>query len=186
MLSRILNITILFISINLFAQKDFKFQFTDEYLNLLKNKFNIEKNEVYYFDSANDSAYIGRISILMFMKGTMMTTIDEIREKEGNICNDEKFLRLLTVNRINDALTENKNLTSSFFRNIESGAIYNTENQLTAVFLFSYKVGKRGLQCIKHKKYLEALNVKCIILTFDENEIKELNNEKSTKLVKGK
>ena len=186
MLNKILNFALLLISINLTGQEKLKFQSKSDYLTFMNDKFSIEKSDLYYFDAVNDSANIGRISILIFMKGTMMSTVDEIREKEGNLCNNKKFMELLTIDRINNSLTENKSLASSFYRNIQTNEVYNTENQLTAIFLFSYQFGKNGLQYIKHKKYLEDLNIKCIILTLDESEIKGISNEKSTKLVKAK
>jgi hypothetical protein len=111
--------------------------------------------------------------------------VDEIIEKEGNVCDPKKFLQFLTLERINNSLTENKNLATSFFRNIDTNTIHSSENQLTAVFLFSYQFGKEGLQNFKYKKYLEDLNIKCILVTLDDAEINGISNSKSTKLTRG-
>jgi len=181
MLIKNLTLAFLFSSVFLFAQKELKFQSKSDYLSFMAAKFDIEKSDLYYFNSVSDSAYIGRVSPVIFMKGTMMVTEEEIREKEGNVCNPEKFLKLLTLERISSHLTENKNLATSFFRNIETDAIHDTANQLTAIFVFSYQFGKRGLTYIKHKEYLDKLNIKSIILTADDAEINGISNKRSTK-----
>ena len=183
MLNRYLILIFILTCTNLFAQKKLKFQSKEDYLNFLNLKFDIEKSNVYSHGAVNDSAYIGRVSLMVFVKGSMMTTVEEMQEKEKNLCPPKKFMNFITTQRIEDEFTKNIHVPNIFFKNIETSSNIFFDNNITALFFFSYKFGKNGLQYYKNKEYLEKLNIKCIIVTLDESEINGLANKKSEKVI---
>ncbi len=167
----------------IYGQKELKFNNKNDYLNFLEKKFDIERNNVYTYEAYNDSTFLGKYSSVIFLKGTNITTIEEVRNIDNNICPPKKFFSNLLIEKIEKSFSEDKKMKSIFFKSLYDNSILVSNDDLIAVFLFSYKLGNSGLQYYKQKHFLEKLNVKCIVLTIDEEDIGELQNFKSTKVV---
>lgn len=168
----------------IFSQNVVKFKTKIEYLTFLEKKFNIEKKNVYLFESENDSTYFGKYSSVIFLKGNNIATIEDIRDIDKNICSPKKFFTNLTVEKIEQAFTNDKKLNSIFFKNLfDNSILYNNDKDIIAIFLFTHQLGNIGLQYYKHKYFIEKLDITCIIMTLDEAEIQDLSNNYSTKVV---
>jgi hypothetical protein len=183
MLSKFVILTCLILPLILKAQNDLKFESKESYLAFLKSKFDINKSDVFYHGVLNDSAYFGRVSLMVFTKGSMMTTVEEMQEREKSLCSPKTFMKYLTIQRIENAFTENKHLSAHFFKNIATDSTYTANDNITALFFYSYKFKSKGLQYFRHKEYLEKLNIKCIMVSLDEAEIKGLANNNSQKVI---
>jgi len=178
-----LIIVFCFVCSYIFGQKDLKFNSKNDYLNFLEKKFDIEKNNVHSYEAHNDSTFLGKYSSVIFLRGTKITTIEEVRNIDNNICPPKKFFSNLSIEKIEKSFTEDKKLKSIFFKNLYDNSIIVSNEDLIAIFLFSYKLGNSGLQYYKQKHFLEKLNIKCIVLTIDEADVVELQNSNSTKVV---
>jgi hypothetical protein len=183
---KIKNLIFLFflmISLNGISQKEISFETKKHYLSFLKEEFNINPNYVYEFYALNDTTYIGNLSSLLFIKGTQMTTIDSIIKQNQNLCPPKKLLDNLSVEKIENSFFENTKLSFMSYKNLEDNTIIESPKELTALFLFTYKLGKTGLQYIRYKDALEKLNIRCLIITLDEAYIQEISNKNSTRIV---
>lgn len=167
----------------IFGQNELKFNNNNDYLNFLEKKFDIEKNDVYTFEAYNDSTFLGKYSSVIFLKGTKITTIEEVRNIDNNICPPKKFFSNLLIEKIEKSFSEDKKLSSIFFKNLYDNSTLVSNDDLIAIFLFSYKLGNSGLRYYKQKHFLEKLNIKCIVLTIDEADVGELQNINNTKVV---
>ena len=148
----------------------------------LKNKFNINEKDVFQLDSNIENAHLGKYSSIVFLNGIKITTVEDIRALNDNNCNEKKFLKNLTVERIDSTMVENKKIENIFFRNLINNTIISSQNEKIAVFFFTYKLGNAMLNYYEHKKYVENLGFKCILLTMDDFDIADLKKPNSTKL----
>jgi hypothetical protein len=153
-----------------------------EYLSFLEKRYKIDKTNVYLFESKNDTTFLGKYSSVIFLKGTKISTIEEVRKIDKNICPPKKFFTNLLTEKIEESFTEDKKLSSIYFRSLYDNSIINNDDTLIAIFLYSYKLGNAGLTYYKQKHLLENLNIKCIVLTLDEAEIGDLQHLNSTKV----
>jgi hypothetical protein len=170
----------LFTTFQLLAQNNQKFSTKQEYLTYLNKKFKIEATDVYIFDALDEQAYLGKYSSVVFINGTKISTMEEIRAIDENNCAPKKFFTNLTLERIEKVFTNEPQLATVFFRNLADDSILETTNQTIALFFFSYQLGSSGLQYYKHKKALEDLNIKCILLSIDGADIAELDQSEQT------
>lgn len=166
-----------------FSQNNHKFATKQEYLNYLEKEYKIQPNEVYLFDAIDQQAYLGKYASIVFLNGTKITSIDEIRAVDGNICSPKKFMSNLTSSRIEKAYTVDPQLATVFFRNLADDSVLETTKQTIALFFFSYQLGALSLQYYKHKRALENLNIKCILLCLDSANIAELDINQQTPII---
>lgn len=166
-----------------FGQNDAKFKTTQEYLTFLEKKFDIDRSNVYQYDAYNDSTYLGKYSSVIFLKGTKIATMEDVRNIDQNICPPKKFFLNLSLNAIEKAFQEDNKLTSIFFKNLNDNSIVENTGETIAIFLFTHKVGHSGLRYYKQRELLEKLNIKCFLVTGDEYEIADLRGPDSTEVI---
>ena len=184
MLNKLIILACLITSLNLFSQDKLKFQSKSEYLNFLEKKYNIQKSNVYYFKDYDYYAFVDNVSLCVFVKGNKMITAQDMAKKEGNIHRPKKYFSLLTRERVNSALVENTELYPDILKNIETDIGYDFSKQLTALFLYSHQMGSMGLKFYNYRDNLEKLNIKCILVSLDEAEIKGISNANSIQVKK--
>ena len=180
---KIIFLLIVFPLSNLFSQKQIDFENKDKYLNYVEDNFKIKKNLMHYINVSNDSSYILSPSIVTFIKGTKMATIENIQEKLQSLCPPKKLFKNLTINQIEDTFEVNNKLLNYSYTNLQTDKPYIEKGSITAVFLFTYKLGINGLQFIKHIDLLEKLGIECIIVTLDEADIISLKHYNPTKVI---
>ena len=184
MWNKYLIVTFLLIASNCFAQKNFKFQSKGDYLNYINKKFDITKSDVFYFNTNDYSLLIDINFPMIFVRGNKMITPQNMAKKEGINTRPKKFFTTLSKTRILNALEVNNDLSPTILKSIETDIVYDFSEQLTALFIFSHQMGQLGLKFYKYKEDLEKLDVKCIILTLDEAEIKGISTKNSIQVNK--
>jgi hypothetical protein len=165
------------------SQNNQKFKTKQEYLHYLEKEFKIQPTDVYVFDALDEQAYLGKYSSVVFINGTKITTIEEIRDIDKNVCPPKKFFSNLTLETLEKTYAAEHQLATTFFRNLADDSILKSDEQTIALFFFSYQLGWSGLQYYKHKKVLEKLHIKCILMTIDGAEIAELDPSQQTPII---
>lgn len=148
------------------AQENFNTK--EEYLNYVNEQFDILPEDIFH---VSNSGFISaeQLSILMFFKGNSFTTLEKVT---GNaLCPPKRLVRQFDINDIESSLRASNSHEKIVFKNMMTGEDFIPKtDEIIAVYLFSYTLGKHALLYINQKdKIADKYNVKNIILSIDNN-----------------
>ncbi len=146
------------------AQENFNTK--EEYLNYVNEQFDILPEDIFYV-SDSDFISVEQLSILMFFKGNSFTTLEKVT---GNaLCPPKRLIRQFDINDIESRLRASNSYEKIVFKNMMTGEDFIPKtDEIIAVYLFSYTLGKHALLYINQKdKIADKYNVKNVILSID-------------------
>ncbi len=163
--------------INFYGQSSIEFSDKEEYLEYSNKKYSINESNIYYISDLTKEAVILYPSFIFFIKKNRIITVEEISYKLSAQCPPNKLLKKLSIKTIDSLLFDNnRSFKNLVFKNLSSNEFFDSKNDLTAVFLFSIHLKKRGTLYIRQKKKIEKLGIKTIILSMDMPSIKNIND----------
>lgn len=169
----------MFYIFNNYQQQTFKT--IDKYLNFTEDRYDIKSSDVYYIPQTNNANYFPKPSMLYFLKNGKYTTSEDVAASLELNCPPKKLFKEITPLLIDENLSINPNNKNFIVKQMNSGKFYALkENEITAVFLYSYLLGDRGQMYIKQKKILEKKGIKCLIVSVDGayiNEVKDISKD---------
>jgi hypothetical protein len=160
-----------------FGQDKNDFKNKLEYLNLLEEDFGIESSKVYYITDSVKSTIISFPSFIYFIRTNEIVTIEQISNTLNTQCMPKKMFKKMESNDISNFFEVNNKVNSLVFKNMKDDNIIRINDEITAVFLFSVHLGKRGMRYIKHIKKMEKdFGLKTIILSLDAPDIQDISD----------
>ena len=173
-LSTYLFLIVTFYTLKIQSQQ--MFETRQEYLDYVKENFDVSADEIYYVpvDELSEKGNpLEELSVLMFFRDNEYTTLEKIT---GNaMCTPKRLVKQFTLDKIIGTMVESNAYDKLVFKNMGTGELFiPKQGEIIAVYLFIHTLGKNGIVYIKERdKIAERFNVRNIILTMDGNYIKE-------------
>lgn len=173
-----------------FAQNE-KGVFSDKevYLSYTDKNFDIKANEIYYAvetwdETTEEEDNQQKFSLLMFYKGDYVATIEEVEQFLGMSCPPNQLVRKVTMNAIEKVLESSLPIAVPEFKNMQEETIFQKdEEDIIAVFIYSYKLGKAGQSYIKiRQKIQDVLGLKILIVSIDGAYISDIDDISKTEI----
>ncbi len=149
------------------GQIDNKFEDKNSYFDYIGKKYSLDSSSIYYISDTTKASVIVFPSFTYFIKNNKIITIDEISDELNSKCSPNKLFKQLSYKIVDSLINKKTKTVDIVFKNLNSSEIYEQNDKITAVFLFSVNLKKLGVRYIKHKNRLEKLGIKTIILSMD-------------------
>ena len=165
-----------FLAVNVsFGQEETIYKDLNEYLLEVNKTFKLKSDELYFIADSTNNLSLKKPSFLYFIKDNEMVTIEEISKHMEMQCPPKKLVDKINTAIISNLMSVNNDLSKIQFINLKDESFYNKSNgKIFAIFLFSTKFGKQGLNYLKQRKKIEKLGLEYIILSIDKENIKFL------------
>lgn len=169
-------IIVFFLHNPLFGQEEKSFETSDAYLGYLEKKFKIEPSDVYYLSTESDSlsGKFEKFGIVLLVTKNQVATIYEVADEMGIQCSPNKLMPKVTNDAIINASDESEYLENIILKSLDDGNVIKFGQEKIAIYMFSYKFGKKGKLFLKEKEHLEALGYKTVVLSIDGAYLKDV------------
>ncbi|TXD83086.1 hypothetical protein ESY86_11370 [Subsaximicrobium wynnwilliamsii] len=156
-----------FLALTSQGQIDTRFSDKSSYFEYIDRKYAIDSTKIYYTLDATKKTIFYFPAFTYFIRKDKIITIDEVANELESYCPPKKLFGQLSYELVSNLLEQQNYEVDLILKNLHSNDILDQNDEIVAVFLFSVDYKKLGVRYIKHKKKLENLGFKTIILSMD-------------------
>ncbi|WP_299525007.1 hypothetical protein [Winogradskyella sp.] len=149
------------------GQVDYRFDNKSSYFKFINKEYSLDSTSIYYVSDATKKTVFLIPAFTFFIKGDKILTINEVANSLNSNCPPRKLFTQLSYDLVENLLDQKGYNVDLTLKNLNSNDILNQNDTITALFLFSVDWKKLGIRYIKHKKKLEDLGFKTIVLSND-------------------